>query len=155
MRKNNIFTFSFLNYMKRFGILELVLMVISAFLFPFLLALLIFLIIWHFYLCFNQTLTLDPFQVERRYKYGGDGISSGMPLVKIEKYYYINKMTSYRKNYLFITIFGDIGYRKKHIEGNGEENIKKVNSVKIYRSLKNEKEYIEALNKKLSNNSDS
>lgn len=151
MKKNNIFTFNFMNYMKRFGIIELVLMIISIFLFAPLFVLFLFLSIIHFCLCFNQTITLDPFQVERKYKNEG-GIGPDRISEKIEKYYYINEMTKYEKNYMFIIIFGDIEYKKKYnLNGTYEEIVNKRNSVKIYRSLKNEKEFIEALNKKLEN----
>ena len=151
MRKNNVFTFSFMNYMKRFGILELALIIISIFIFAPLFVLFLFLSIIHFCLCFNQTITLDPFQIERKYKDEG-GIGADKISEKVEKYYYINKMTKYKKNYMFITLFGDIEYRKKHnLNGSYEDNVNKINSVKIYRSFKNEKEFIEALNKKLGN----
>ena len=43
MRKNNVFTFSFMNYMKRFGILELALIIISIFIFAPLFVLFLFL----------------------------------------------------------------------------------------------------------------
>ena len=96
MRKNNVFTFSFMNYMKRFGILELALIIISIFIFAPLFVLFLFLSIIHFCLCFNQTITLDPFQIERKYKDEG-GIGADKISEKVEKYYYINKMTKYKK----------------------------------------------------------
>lgn len=148
MRRNNIYTFSFMNYMKRFGIIELALMIISIFLFAPLFVLFLFLSIIHFVLCLKQIVTLEPFQVERKYQDKG-GIGSERISERTEKYYYINEMTGYKKKYLFITIFGDIEYRKKHnINGTYEDNVKKVNAVKIYRGLKNEQEFIDALDKK-------
>lgn len=151
MRENDIFTFSLMKYMKRFGIIELLLMIVSIFLFAPIFVLFLFMSIIHFCSCFKQTITLDPFQVERKYQDKG-GIGPDRISEKTEKYYYINEMTRYKKNYMFITIFGDIEYRKKHnIDGTYEDNVNKVNSIKIYRVLKNEKEFIESLDQKLEN----
>lgn len=148
MKKQNIFTFSIANYFIRFGIIELILLTLSIFFVPALIIVVLFLSVAHFVICFNQTVTLDPFQIVKNSE-----IVDGTPTLKhsekTEKYYYINEMKNYKMNYMFITIYGNIDYRVKH-NSNGayEEKTYAKDKVRIHRTLKNEKVFLQALEKK-------
>ena len=147
----NFFKFSFLNYFIRFGIIELLLIIGNFFIFPILSIILLFVFLFHLLHCRNQSVTLDPFQIEQYYHEEG-GIGDERYSKKGNKYYYINEMTDFKVGFIFITLYGNIDYRKKeNVNGCYEEKTKKVDKVRVYRTLENEKELLNSLNGKKQN----
>lgn len=146
---NNLFKFSPQKYFIRFGIIELLLIIGSAFIIPAITILLLFIFFGHLMYCSKQLVTLDPFQIEIN-NFNKSGIGPEHYNEKNKKYYYINKMTNYKTGLLFITIHGNIEFRKKeNINGCYTEKTKKINKVRIWRPLTNEKELLYSLKEKL------
>jgi hypothetical protein len=143
--KNNIYGFSFISYFIRFGLIGLLLIIVSLFIIPFVSPcfILVFILLINIYR--KQVITINPFQVERRRIIKPDDLSNNVPFVRINKFFYIENMTDYKVTYTCIIIYGTINYRKCTDWGVYEEKEKRVNQVKILRAIKNEKELLSAL----------